>query len=130
LFDAFARTGELAAPLARAPAGVIFAASAKLPPPLQRFGASTTAGAGGSLRILFPPDGARLERASESGRSQPVPVKVSGGTEPLTVIVNGNPLAPIRDRRRIFIPMDEAGFVRVTVIDLTGKADSVLVRVQ
>jgi penicillin-binding protein 1C len=36
LFDAFARTGKLPAPLAAAPRDVLVAATAKLPPPLQR----------------------------------------------------------------------------------------------
>ena len=37
LFDAFARSGLAPAPLPRAPKGAIFAATNKLPPPLQRF---------------------------------------------------------------------------------------------
>ena len=36
LFDAFARTGKLPAPLPAPPAGALVAATAKLPPPLQR----------------------------------------------------------------------------------------------
>ena len=37
LFDAFARTGKLPAALPRPPNGALVAATAKLPPPLQRF---------------------------------------------------------------------------------------------
>src|SRR5438552_16917260 len=37
LFDAFARTGKLPAPLPSAPKGTLVAATAQLPPPLQRF---------------------------------------------------------------------------------------------
>src|SRR5207237_6087564 len=37
LFDAFARLGRPLAPLPHAPKGTIFAATGKLPPPLQRF---------------------------------------------------------------------------------------------
>ncbi len=44
LFDAFARTGKLPAPLPTAPKGVLVAATAKLPPPLQRFRPGALAG--------------------------------------------------------------------------------------
>ena len=71
LFDAFARTGTLPAPLPRAPKGALFAATGKLPPPLQRF---RPGGAGRRRaeppRIMFPPDGARLELASGGGGSR------------------------------------------------------------
>src|SRR6478736_6321009 len=65
LFDAFARSGFAPTPLPRAPKGAVFAASNKLPPPLQRFG--TAAGPAEVVeppRIMFPPDGARLEIAT------------------------------------------------------------------
>ena len=68
LFDAFARTGNAPAPLAHAPKGVVFAATGKLPPPLQRF--RPTGGVSAAAeppRIMFPPDGARLELA-KAGR--------------------------------------------------------------
>src|SRR6478736_5165475 len=44
LFDAFARTGKLPAALPRAPTGARIAATAKLPPPLQRFRPGALAG--------------------------------------------------------------------------------------
>src|SRR5262249_13442857 len=44
LFDAFARTGKLPAPLPAAPKGALVAAAGKLPPPLQRFRAGMFAG--------------------------------------------------------------------------------------
>src|SRR5437899_1936775 len=37
LFDAFARTGKIPAPLHKAPKGALVASNAKLPPPLRRF---------------------------------------------------------------------------------------------
>jgi penicillin-binding protein 1C len=62
LFDAFARTGLTPAPLPRPPKGAIFATNGRLPPPLQRFSAGTgPAELAESPRIMFPPDGARLE---------------------------------------------------------------------
>ena len=62
LSDAFARSGHKLMPLAGAPKGVIFATTDRLPPPLQRFGpAGLQAALGEPPRIMFPPDGARLE---------------------------------------------------------------------
>src|SRR5262249_35654694 len=65
LFDAFARPGRRRAPLPHAPKGTLVAAPAKLPPPLQRFRPGRLPGEGSEpqLRIMFPPNGARLELA-------------------------------------------------------------------
>jgi penicillin-binding protein 1C len=129
LFDAFARAGYMAAPLPPAPRGALFAASAKLPPPLQRF--TTEESIGGlaeSPRIMFPPDGARLELAGGPALG-PVAVKIAGGAMPLTILVNGVPV-PAKGRRQLTFVPDGPGFVRLTVMDARGVADSVMVRVQ
>src|SRR5207245_1337828 len=105
LFDAFARTGRLPAPLPAAPMGVLVAATGKLPPPLQRFrsGILAHASAQQPLRILFPPHGARLELASDAdGKLDPITLKVSGGEGPLTVLVNGLPLSASPRRGSLF----------------------------
>jgi penicillin-binding protein 1C len=102
----------------------------KLPPPLRRFGAEQAAGAAPTLRILFPPDGAQLERMIDEGKALPLPVKIGGGKEPLTLLVNGMPLPRALHRRNVFLPLEQPGFLRLTVIDLTGKSDSVNVRVR
>jgi penicillin-binding protein 1C len=132
LFDAFARSGKLPAPLAAAPRGALVAANAKLPPPLQRFRPVGLANDGEPpLRIMFPPDGARLELAAgDGGGIDPVALKVSGGTGPLTVLVNGLPLGAASTRRTVFFTPDGPGFVRLTVMDAKGAADSVMVRLQ
>ena len=133
LFDAFARTGNSPAPLPAAPKGALAAATGKLPPPLQRFRPATAAGGPGEaqLRIMFPPDGARLELASDdAGRPEPIAVKVTGGMAPLTVLVNGAPLPPAPGRRTLFFAPDGPGFVRLTVMDAGGATDSVVVRLQ
>ena len=130
LFDAFARGGYLPERLPPAPKGAILATNGKLPPPLQRFSDDS----GGSrasdrVRIMFPPNGARLELASTDGRPEPVAMKIAGGIEPMTVMVNGVP----QNRgsgRTIFFDPKGPGFVRLTVIDGKGTADSVMVRVQ
>jgi penicillin-binding protein 1C len=131
LFDAFARMKEPIAPLPHAPAGVLAATNAKLPPPLQRLrpGALPTTGAAPPLRIMFPPNGARLELAGAGAKPDPLPLKVSGGVGPLTVLVNGAPLAGAAGRT-LFWQADGPGFVRLTVMDARGAADSVMVRLQ
>ena len=84
LFDAFARTGQPVAPLAGAPQGAMFATNAKLPPPLQRFRPGRLPGdsAEPSLRILYPPNGARIELAMSDGKPDPVALKIAGGVGP------------------------------------------------
>jgi penicillin-binding protein 1C len=133
LFDAFARTGRLPAPLPAAPRGALIAASAKLPPPLQRFrpGSLPADDAAPPLRILFPPYGAQLELAGERrGPPDPVAVKVAGGAGLLTLLVNGAPVSSAAGKRTFFFAPDGPGFVRLTVMDARGAADSVVVRLQ
>jgi penicillin-binding protein 1C len=130
LFDAFARSGNAPVPLARAPKGVVFATNNKLPPPLQRFspegGVSV---ASEPPRIMFPPDGARIELA-KSGPAEPVALKITGGAAPLTVMVNGVPLNLQGSRHTVFFTPDGPGFARLTVMDARGASDSVSVRLQ
>jgi penicillin-binding protein 1C len=129
LFDAFARSGFAPVPLARAPKGALFAATAKLPPPLQRFAAASgPSELSEPPRIMYPPDGANIEVADMSAVA-PVALKIAGGLAPLTVMVNGVPL-PQSGRRTLFFQPDGPGFVRLTVMDARGAADSVMVRVQ
>ena len=129
LFEAFARSGSAPAGLPRAPRGAIFAASNKLPPPLQRFGITGPSEAAEAPRIMFPPDGARLEIAA-GGQPDPVALKISGGRGPLTVLVNGVPTTAASGRGTLFFQPDGPGFVRLTVMDARGASDSVTVRLQ
>ena len=130
LFDAFSRTGIAPAPLARAPKGVVFASTNNLPPPLQRFVPDGAMGAASERpRIMFPPDGARIELVNGAA-PDPVALKISGGAAPLTVMVNGVPLPPQGSRRTVFFEPDGPGFVRLTVMDARGATDSVSVRLQ
>ncbi len=129
LFDAFARGGQAITSLPSAPRGAILATNGKLPVPLQRFQPGGIAGQGGEpLRILFPPNGARLELSA--GASSAVPLKIAGGVEPLTVLVNGRPLPDAHSKRTILFEPEGPGFVRLTVTDSKGAADSVMVRLQ
>ena len=131
LFDAFARSGQALAALARAPKGVLLASNGKLPPPLQRFRSAGLAGESDSpLRIMYPPNGARIELATTDGKPDPVAVKVAGGAAPLLVLVNGVPAAAQAGQRTLFFVPDGPGFVRLTVMDAKGAAESVLLRIQ
>jgi penicillin-binding protein 1C len=128
LFDAFARLGA-PVPLPAAPDGVLVASTANLPPPLRRFHAAATTPAQAALHILFPPDGARLDLSTTDGKPDPVPLKITGASGPLTLFVNGVPV-PQPDRGALFFTPDGPGFSRLTVIDSSGATDSVMVRVE
>jgi penicillin-binding protein 1C len=129
LFDAFARMGTPPAALPVAPHGVLVTTSAKLPSPLKRFEAGRVAGEveKSSLHILFPPDGARLDLSVTDGKPDAVPLKVAGVVGPLTVLVNGIPTTA-QSPDGIFFQPDGPGFSRVTVMDASGAAASVVVR--
>jgi penicillin-binding protein 1C len=133
LLDAFARGPQPLAPLPSAPAGALIATTAKLPPPLQRFQPHAVASAGFTrpLHIVFPPNGASLELSVMEGEApDPLPIKISGGTPPLTVMLNGLPLDAAKSGRTLFFEPEGPGFVRLSVTDAAGAADSVLVRLQ
>ena len=132
LFDAFARAGVRLQPLPAAPKGALIATTAKLPPPLRRFAspASTGEAMEAKVRIVFPPDGASLELSGSQGERDPIAVKIAGGTPPLNVLLNGLPLDAGTSARTLFFAPDGPGFVRLTVTDATGAADSVVVRLQ
>jgi len=134
LFDAFARTGKLPTPLPKAPKGTLVASNAKLPLPLRRFrpiGELVRSGGEQALRIQFPLNGSRIDAAnSGETRFSALPVKVAGGVLPMTMLVNGVAVGEIDGRRQRLINPPGAGFVRLTVQDATGAADTVVVRIQ
>lgn len=134
LFDAFARTGRIPAALPKPPRGVLIASNAKLPPPLRRFrplGELVRSGNDRAPHIQFPLNGSRIAvDHSEGGRYGAMPVKVAGGVLPLTVLVNGVSAGDIDSRRQRLIDPPGPGFARLTVIDATGAADTVVIRVQ
>ncbi len=132
LFDAFARLGQPLQPLKAMPKGALVATTAKLPPPLKRFASRASAGEAMApkVQIVFPPNGASLELSGIDGKLDPIAVKVAGGTPPLNVLANGLPLPARKSARTLFYDPDGPGFVRLTVTDATGAADSVVVRLQ
>jgi penicillin-binding protein 1C len=103
----------------------------KLPPPLRQFRSGSVPGEKEtSLRIMYPPNGAQIELMMTDGKPDPVALKVTGGVEPLTVLVDGMPVAMEGGRRTLFFAPDGPGFVRVTVIDANGATESVMLRIQ
>jgi penicillin-binding protein 1C len=134
LFDAFARTGKLPVALPKPPKGALVASNAKLPLPLRRFrplGELVRTGGEQAPHIQFPLNGSRIEIAG-SGGAQPsaMPVKVAGGVLPLTMLVNGASVGEIDGRRQRLVDPPGPGFARLTVIDATGAADTVVIRIQ
>ncbi len=134
LFDAFARTGKLPAPLPKPPKGTLVASNAKLPLPLRRYrpiGEMVRSDGGQAPRIQFPLNGSRIDAAGGDGASfSSMPVKVAGGVLPMTMLVNGVSVGEIDGRRQRLIDPPGPGFARLTVIDAKGAADTVVVRIQ
>ncbi len=134
LFDAFARSGKLPAPLPAPPKGVLVAANAKLPLPLRRFrsaGDLIRSGGEQAPHIQFPLNGSRIELGSDRNDGPtPLSLKVAGGVPPMTVLVNGVAAGEIDSRRQRLLDAPGPGFVRLTVMDATGAADTVVVRLQ
>jgi penicillin-binding protein 1C len=132
LFDAFARLGQPLSPIKGAPKGALLVSTAKLPPPLKRFASRASAGESMTpkVQIVFPPNGASLELSGADGVLDPIAIKIAGGTPPLNVLANGLPLPAKKSARTLFFAPDGPGFVRLTVTDASGAADSVVVRLQ
>jgi penicillin-binding protein 1C len=134
LFDAFARSGKLPAALPKPPKGTLVASNAKLPLPLRRFrplGELVRTGGDQTPHIQFPLNGSRIDVAGPGGApSLAMPVKVAGGVLPMTMLVNGVSVGEIDGRRQRLVDPPGPGFARLTVIDATGAADTVVVRIQ
>jgi penicillin-binding protein 1C len=134
LFDAFARTGKMTAALPKPPKGVLLASNPKLPLPLRRFrpvGELIRTGADQAPHIQFPLNGSRIDvDRTQGAQSAAMPVKVVGGVLPLTVMINGISVGEIDSRRQRLVDPPGPGFARLTVIDATGAADTVVIRVQ
>jgi penicillin-binding protein 1C len=134
LFDAFARTGKLPMALPKPPKGTLIAANPKLPLPLRRFrpaGDFVRTGGEQALRIQFPLNGARIDATGGGeGAMSAMPVKIAGGVLPITMLVNGVAAGAIDSRRQGMVEPPGPGFVRLTVMDAAGAADTVVVRIQ
>jgi penicillin-binding protein 1C len=134
LFDAFARTGKLPVALPKPPKGALVASNAKLPLPLRRFrplGELVRTGGEQAPHIQFPLNGSRIDvDRSGGGQFAAMPVKIAGGVLPMTMLVNGVSAGEIDGRRQRLVDPPGPGFARLTVIDATGAADTVVIRIQ
>jgi penicillin-binding protein 1C len=134
LFDAFSRTGKLPVPLPKPPKGALVASNAKLPLPLRRFrplGELVRTGSEQAPHIQFPLNGSRIDvDRSAGGQFSAMPVKIAGGVLPMTMLVNGVSAGEIDGRRQRLVEPPGPGFARLTVIDATGAADTVVIRIQ
>jgi penicillin-binding protein 1C len=131
LFEAFQRSGIAKSPLPSAPRGTQILARSDLPVSLQRFSEKrdlliTLKAKSTAPEIIFPPNGARVELAlGTDGAKLPLVLKLNGGQAPYRWLANGVPLSDIARRRTQHWVPDGSGFSELTVIDATGKADSV-----
>ncbi|WP_421726616.1 penicillin-binding protein 1C [Bauldia sp.] len=132
LFEAFGRLGPHRRLLPPAPADVLVANTASLPPPLRRFrhpDAAVVAEDAGP-QIAFPQNGVAVDLGIRFGDPEPLAIKVRNGAPPFTFFANGVPLArkPF-DRTELWQP-DGAGYVTLSVVDASGRSDRVTVFVE
>ncbi|MBD3764907.1 MAG: penicillin-binding protein 1C, partial [Rhodobacterales bacterium] len=124
LFQVFQRIKPRPDPLPPPPPATLIAATAQLPPPLQRFRPrGAEAMPLDAPRIAFPPEGATLDPLAEG-----VPLRLTGGQAPFTVLADGLPLATGLMRREVLLPLPGPGFVTLSVIDAGGRSARVAVR--
>ncbi len=137
LFEGFARSGLAATPLRRPPAGAFRSAHGDLPVTLERFLSARSdlptlakSVVEPAPRIVFPPDGARVELGASTAGATPLVLKLQGGRAPFRWLANGRPLVDIQRRREATWQPDGAGYSTLTVIDAAGRAASVQVFVE
>ena len=121
LFEAFGRLKPAYDPAPPPPADTVMVTTADLPVPLRRFGAARTVAKGPT--VAFPPEGAVLGQANAV-------IKVDGGTLPLTVLLNGAPIAHGLRDRHVDIGTLGRGFSDIAVIDAAGRSARVAVEVR
>lgn len=128
LFDAFSVIGERV-PLPAAPSGILIAATADLPPPLQRVRVTGAQDAAGVLgpEIAYPPDGARVELGGHGGSKAALVLKVRNGSPPFVWFANGAPVRREAFARTSRWAPDGPGFAILSVVDGRGLSSRVSV---
>ncbi|MGI9524049.1 MAG: penicillin-binding protein 1C [Hyphomicrobiaceae bacterium] len=130
LFDAFARLSRNRAPLQKRPKAAFVRTGDHLPAALRRFSRDARISAAGIFldqppRIVFPPDRSEVDIG---GLDQSLLLKVSGGALPFTWLADGAPIATAIHLRHYLWSAHREGFVRLTMIDASGRTDRVTVR--
>jgi penicillin-binding protein 1C len=125
LFEAFGSLKARPTPMPPPPPETMILSTAALPTPLQRFRPrdGVFARGGDAPTVRFPPHGAVLRGSGEG-----IPLKLRAGTLPLTVLVDGAPLLTNLRRREVLLPLSGPGFTRISVIDATGQAAEIEIR--
>ncbi|MCZ7464319.1 penicillin-binding protein 1C [Rhizobium rhizogenes] len=134
LFEAFAKSGVAITPMPGAPSGVARVAVTDLPANQRRFtltasGLLSASRRESAPRIVYPPEGARVELSGQSGIS-PLVLKLQGGRAPFRWLANGMPLPDASHRRNSEWRPEGQGFSTLTVIDADGRASSVRIFVE
>lgn len=134
LFEAFEKSGVAITPMPAAPSGVARVAVSDLPANQRRFtltasGLLSASRRESAPRIVYPPEGARVELSSQSGIS-PLVLKLQGGRAPFRWLANGRPLPDSSLRRNSEWRPEGQGFSTLTVIDADGRASSVRVFIE
>ncbi len=125
LFEAFGLLKHRMAPFPPPPPETLILPTAQLPKPLQRFGNRHGSDvAQDALRLTFPPDGAVLQNLPGAGLT----LKLRGGQQPVTVLVNGAPIRVRARRSEITLPGISNGFNHIAVVDAAGQSAAINVR--
>ncbi len=125
LFEVLKQPSPLAKPL---PPKTVIADARLLPPTLRHFGPEVAVRDLNSRmpQIMFPPDGAKLDRAfAANGDARPIVMKMSGGTAPYMVLVNGKPVDKHFRTGLLDVDPGASGYAKLTVVDATGQTASV-----
>lgn len=127
VFEAFDRLKSRPKALPPPPPETLLLSTAALPKPLQRFRSrdAVFAGAPDAPMVQFPPNGAVLRRSGTG-----LPLKLTAGVLPLTVLVNGRPVMTGLRQRNVILPLEAEGFARISVIDAKGQGAQVDIRLQ
>ena len=122
LFEVFARLKPAPDPLPPPPPGTLLLPNRLLPQPLRHFRPHGAAQSTSGPDLAFPPDGAEVELLDGL-----LSARVRGGAAPYTWLANGVPIMVADRAREVALPMPGPGFMRLTVIDAQGRADSAAV---
>jgi penicillin-binding protein 1C len=83
------------------------------------------------MQIAFPANGALLESERDAaGAMAPVAIKIVGGTPPFRLLADGRPQESVARTRQFFWTPEGPGTARLTVLDVTGRTQTVSVVVR
>ncbi len=125
LFEAFGRLKPRLDPLPPPPPETLIVSNALLPQPLRMFRARNTRFVTANApQVAFPPDGATVFADGA------LVLKVRDGRPPFTWLADGRPVVTESYEREETLVSPGKGFMRLSVIDASGSAANVSVRVE